>query len=243
MMINRSPLFVIGRILRWRVLLALLWSSLALDAGAAALTVGNILVSENQTGMVHEYTTAGTLVQSFTVPAPGDGSVRDVVVDRDGNIRAFNGTFDPDLATINVLTSATSQHTASGWSTISNGTYGGIATIADNGHVFVSDMRTFGPGDTPDGVVVFDESGAFVTRITDTDVTPGPTDITIGLDGLLYALHHQNDLAIYHPLTFSRSGSLALGGGIDFRSIAVNANGESMTILWRVVRTARPSRE
>jgi hypothetical protein len=197
-------------------------------ADAATLTVGNILVGENQ--MVHEYTTAGALVQSFSVPQVGDPQLRDIVRDRNGQIRAYNGTFSPSLSTINPLTGGVADHSFSGWSTANNLTYGGIAADATSGRIFVTDMNT--DGATAQGIVVFDELGAFATRIA---TTIDPIDLTLGHDGLLYALYPGGSpggttLDVFNPATLSKIKEIDLTASVGFgagnRAVAVSASGE-----------------
>src|SRR5688500_15365318 len=69
-------------------------------AVAAVPTAGNILVSSNST--LIEYTPAGALVQSVPIPSGGgDGGSRDLVLDRNGNVQIYNGTFNPILSQFN----------------------------------------------------------------------------------------------------------------------------------------------
>src|SRR5262249_14501758 len=113
-------------------------------AQAAPLTTGNILVSDETTpGRIREFTPAGALVQTFNLPPglPGDGPPRDLVVDRNGNIQIYNGTFSPVLTALNPATGAVLSNTPfAGWSTVANITYGGITAFGD--FVFVTDMAT-----------------------------------------------------------------------------------------------------
>src|SRR5262245_57655205 len=73
-------------------------------ARADPLTAGNILVSDEvfgTQGRIREFTPSGTLVQTFTFSAAaGDGQPRDIIVDANGNIQIYNGTFTPVLTTL-----------------------------------------------------------------------------------------------------------------------------------------------
>ena len=199
-------------------------------ANAASLTPGNILVSTNNT--VTEYTPDGVVVQSFAIPHPSNEDGRDLVVDSQGNIRVYNGTFDPILTTIDTLAATTSSTTLGGWSTTNNLTYGGITSFQDK--VFVTDMRTFGDGgaDEAQGIVVFD--GADTDRFA-TDIDP--IDLNLGLDGLLYALSPGGSpsgrtVSVYDPSTLGKirdidlTGNGSIGFGSQRRAIAVNGAGE-----------------
>lgn len=204
-------------------------------AQAVTLTPGNLLVSTGKS--VYEYSPSGELVQSIPVPYPGDdltdAGVRDITVDRNGNIRAYNGTFDPFLSTFNVSSETWSHVTYPGWSTVNNISYGGIASFQDK--VFVTDMETF--GDTAQGIVVFDETGASSRFAEDI----APIDLNLGLDGLLYALYPGGSpggrsLNVYNPATLEKIREIdlvaSLGWGVDRRSVAVNAVGDLFVATW-----------
>jgi hypothetical protein len=208
-------------------------------AQAVTLTPGNLLVSTDES--VYEYSPSGELVQSISVPYPGDdltdAGVRDITVDRNGNIRAYNGTFDPFLSTFDVSSETWSHVTYSGWSTVNNISYGGIASFQDK--VFVTDMETFGDGgvDTAQGIVVFDETGVSSRFAEDI----APIDLNLGLDGLLYALYPGGSpggrsLNVYNPATLEKIREIdlvaSLGWGVDRRSIAVNATGDLFVATW-----------
>ncbi len=107
---------------------------------------GNILVSTRD--VLYEYTESGTLVQSYAIP-PGPITrateyARDIVSTSPGEVMIYNGTFDPYLTTLDISADSWSHETYQGWSTVNNGTYGGIA--ASENYVFVTDMKTYGGG-------------------------------------------------------------------------------------------------
>src|SRR5437868_5038637 len=64
---------------------------------------GNILVSTDGPApqqLFQEYTPAGALVRSVAIPPGGVAEdARDLAADANGNILAYNGTFDPYLST------------------------------------------------------------------------------------------------------------------------------------------------
>ena len=192
-------------------------------AAAGSFTPGNVLVTFDDE--VREYTTAGSLVQTVAVPDnPGvTESVRDLVLEDDGILHVYNGTFDPLLAT---LDGVWTDNTLAGWSTVNNVSYGGIAVIA--GLIFVTDMATAGDG-APRGIVRFDRTDGFsAIRFSD---TVEYIDLTIGLDCVLYALRTDEEtLDRFDPLTMGSLGSVTLAN--DVRAIAVAADGRIFAASW-----------
>jgi hypothetical protein len=211
----------------------------ARPALAEPLTPGNLIASVNEfTGSstaptyVAEYTPAGTRVQILAnVPIPGGGGgptteqARDLILGPGNAIHLYNGTFDPFLARLDLGTASWTQQTFAGWSTVNNITYGGIGKLGP--YVYVTDMTTFGPGDTPKGVVRFDTGGGPTVRFAD---TIEPIDLYIGPDGILYALANQGSgsapgsIFKYDPLTFAALGTVAIGFGNN-RALAVADDG------------------
>ncbi len=202
-------------------------------SAASVITPGNLLISSRE--VLYEYTTAGVQVQSFDVPYPGwppvIESARDIVQAESGDVYVYNGTFDPYLSSLDPGSESWNHRTFSGWSTVNNGTYGGIA-VTDN-HAFVTDMGTFGDGgaDNAQGVVRFDLDGANPLRFA-TDVEP--IDLTLGLDGLLYVLHPGGSpggrfVEVFDPATlaFIKQINLAgIFGHTEHRAIAVDSHGD-----------------
>ena len=203
------------------------------DVSPESGNTGNLLVvanvfngSSSAPTFVAEYTTSGTLVQDFgQVPTPGGTAptteqARDVVASDDGFF-LYNGTFDPYLAERDSLTGAYTQQTFAGWSTVNNFSYGGIARSGD--FVYVTDMRTFGPGDTPQGIVRFNTSDGSALRFGENDGGDF-IDLNIGLDGNLYALDSdQNSLFTYDLQSLDLLGTTQLAE--DVRGIAVDGDG------------------
>jgi len=194
---------------------------------AAPFKPGNIVVSNSPFGDedIFEYTPAGALVQSINVAPANDG--RDLIVDRAGRVQLYNGTFTPALTQYDPLTNSFTARTFAGWSTVNNGTYGGVAT---NGrYVFATDMNT--NGGEASGVVRFDLDGGTTTRFA---TGLEPIDLNIGLDGLLYTLSTGsafdgggNRVDVYNPNTMAFIRTITLPE--EHRGIAVAANGHIYT--------------
>jgi hypothetical protein len=204
-------------------------------AAAAQFTPGNLLIQTNE--QVREYTPAGGLVQSFATQYPGGvypttESARDIALDAAGRLHLYNGTFDPHWSVFDPDGDTWSHATFAGWSTVNNGSYGGIGVFGDA--TFVTDMATAGV-DAPQGIVRFANGAAtrFATSIE-------PIDLTVGLDGLVYALYPGGSpegrfVDVYDPTTlaFIRTVSLAaIFGHTGHRSIAVNAAGDILIADW-----------
>ena len=188
-----------------------------------SLTPGNILAVSGD--VVHEYTPLGVEVQSIHVPYPEDASrtefLRDIIVDREGNIEGFNGTFRPFLSTVAPDSGIRGQPQCSGWSTVNNPTYGGIATWQN--YVYVSDMRTLNtPEAGASGVVRFDRRDSSCQRSADSAEL---VDVAVGLDGLLYGLTRTQLVKVYDPQTLALIRDVPLRTA-DHRAIAVNRVGD-----------------
>ena len=203
--------------------------SLTTAALAAPLGSGNVLVTNLGSGVMTEYTPVGSVVQSFTFPdfEGGFRDLRDAVVGPDGNVHAYNGTFSPQLSTLVPATGAITSRPFAGWTTINNISYGGVGAIGDG--VFVTDMATAGAAE-PFGVVRFSTSGGATVRFGSQQYT----DLTVGGDGLLYALTGSS-IDVYNPTnnafvrTVNFDGTVAGG---DIRGIAVAGNGTIFAAGW-----------
>ncbi len=201
---------------------------------AGMLTPGNILVSTGQPFQprtLSEYSRAGLFVQSFSIPSPIIPIPivevpRDVVVTPNGLAHVFNGTGDPFVSTLNPLDSSWTHRTHSGWSTIANTTYGGIATNGQ--YVFTTDNNTGNGADTLMGVIRFDMVNGTSERFAD---TIEPIDLNMGLDGLLYVQYpggssSGRSVEVYDPVTLNHIRHIFFGLEDEHRSIAVSATGE-----------------
>jgi hypothetical protein len=204
---------------------------------AGSRTEDSVLVcSEN---CIYEYTLQGEAIRTFPVKRPpvGIADARDIVIDEVGQMFVYNGVFNVYLSRVDSLfgrTDAWLHSTFSGLSTVNNGTYGGIA--AKDGFVFLTDMRTLSGGESQ-GIARYSLSnGVWESFAQGID----PIDLTIGLDGSLYALYPGGSpggrfINEYSPsnLTLIRTISLAdIFGHTEHRAIAVNAASEIIIADW-----------
>ena len=156
------------------------------------LTPGNILVAHSPVGIgrkavLQEYTPGGTLVRSVPLPdfAGGPADVRDLVLDRNGRVQIYNGTYNPRLTTFDPVTGLLTNTPYANWNTNPVATYGGLASWRN--FIFAADQYVPSVGDTTaqQGIVRFDVNTATVDRpVTDGDFI----DLSVGLNGSLYAL-------------------------------------------------------
>ncbi|ETX02789.1 MAG: hypothetical protein ETSY1_02255 [Candidatus Entotheonella factor] len=197
---------------------------------AQAFAPGGILA---QTGdVIYEYDANNTLLSSVSIPYPGTSSTesaRDLVVDSQGLVHVYNGTFDPYLSTYDPANGTWTHVTFEGWSTVNNQSYGGIAVY--DRYVFVSDMRTFGdPADEAKGIIRYDTSDGTWQRFAE---NIEPIDLTLGFDGLLYALAPGGSpsgrtVDVYNPQTLAFVSQIDVTvplGWTSQRSLGVNAAG------------------
>lgn len=218
-----------------KIAIALFIATLAPVAALAdPHTPGNLLISTEN--VIYETTPDGTVVGAHAAQYPGGSypateSARDLVVDGDGIVHLYNGTFSPYLSSRDpVAGNPTWTHqTYTDWKTVNNGSYGGIDVYENQ--VFVTDMIT------TNGVVAFNMDSGVAFRFADgTDAI----DLTVGLDGLLYVLSPGGSpggrtIDVYDPesYAFIRSIDLtAIFGWNAHRAVAVNANGDIYVADW-----------
>lgn len=185
---------------------------------------GNILVSTEN--IVHEYTAAGEWVSQVPIPAsPANEVARDITVLEDGKLAVFNGTFSPVLSIFDGVDWTDSS--VDGWSSPNTLYHGGITSIGDT--VFVTDSFTYNGGEAR-GLIAFDLRDGTNQRFADTS---DYIDITLGKDGLLYALKNvYGALDIVDPATFSVLRSVALGHTSASRAAIANADGMIYMVGW-----------
>ena len=191
--------------------------------GPTSLTTGNLLVVTNN--LLHEFQPDGTLVQRLpilggeTIPN-GTEQARDVIVSPSGKIHLFNGTFDPVLSSFDPLTGEWRHDPHSDWGIESYADYGGIGAYSH--YVFVTDQLS------PMGILRFD-----------TDTYQGKRfaggfnyiDLTIGHDGLLYALQSdRSTIDVYDPSVLELLDTVTISNNV--RAIAVNTQGEIFAASW-----------
>jgi hypothetical protein len=190
---------------------------------------GNFLITHGfpgDTQTIEEYTPAGALVSTLTPPQTD--YARDLVVAPNGDIHLFNGTFSPQLSTYHA--GAWTNRTASNWSTVNDLSYGGVATFGD--YVYVTDMETGSETPPDNGIVRFNLATGAVERFAaGTDYIK----LTLGLDGLLYALGPQNGFGnpidVYEPVSMSHLATVQ-SPSPDGRGLAVAANGDIYVADW-----------
>jgi hypothetical protein len=200
---------------------------------AASLTPGDFLIIDEVFGSpspLREFTPAGTLVQTFSIPqAPlGDTQARGIAVDSNGNIQVYNGTFLPYLTSFNPSTnSVLSNTTLAGWSTVNNTHYGGMAAIGN--YVYATDMAT--GGGAPNGIVRFNVNDYSAQRFGSGPANGSGDYIqdAAGNDGFLYAEYPGtspggNLIDVYNPKNFALLRTINLNQTLG--DIAVAANGD-----------------
>jgi Domain of unknown function (DUF4347)/Cadherin-like/Putative Ig domain/WD40-like Beta Propeller Repeat len=187
---------------------------------------GNIFVTANQT--IQEYSPIGTLIRSIPIPSNNEtsGYARDLIIDDQGRFHVYNGTFSPILSTYTPATNTWSSRTLAEWSTANNTSYGGIDYYQN--FVFVTDMNT--GGGAAKGIVRFNLTDGTSTRFA-SGVSEEFRDLTIGLDGNLYALGNYGPVYVYNPVTLAFIKSINLSF-VDHRGIAVDENGDIFTADW-----------
>jgi len=197
------------------------------------LTPGNLLVTHSTTGssgfsLLQEYTPAGELVRTVQLPSftGPSADVRDLVVDRQGNVQIYNGTAQPRLTTYDPLAETLTHQTFAGWNTMEEKAGGGLA--AWRNFVYATDQLLSGENPLTDaGIIRFDiETGAVQRFVDDGNFI----DLAIGRDGLLYALGPggaatSRFLRVFDPLTMVRIRQISNLPG-DLRAITVAANGD-----------------
>ena len=199
----------------------------------------NILVStsayqNNQnSSTISEYNSSGQLINSNTIRSGSSATIneyaRDLIVDRDGNIQVYNGTFNPNLTTLSPQLQILSSRSIAGWSTANNLTFGGIAAYEN--YIYATDMST--GGGQAKGIVRFDLDNSSTLRFAD---TIDFIDLTVGLDRKLYALDQGSTVHVFDPLTGTaiknfRIGPQIIGStGYNSKAIAVNQGGEIYSV-------------
>jgi hypothetical protein len=203
--------------------------------------VHDILVSlgggANYSSVVREFTAAGKILR--TIPFNYDGGnysgpeyLRDIVVDQNGAIDAYNGTFNPIL-TRYLGASDTFTHThLAGWTNDNNVTYGGIASYRD--FIYVTAMGA------SKGIIRFDTSTNASARVGD---SIDFMDVNIGLDGKLYGLYSKfgafnnaTHINVYDPVTLALLNIVPIPSDVivydDPRSVAVDQLGRIFLSGW-----------
>jgi hypothetical protein len=165
-----------------RVLLCLLFLiTISSVAAAGHFTPGDVVVTPWGLTSVMEYTPAGSLVQSLTVPHPEFyPDPRGVVVDIWGRLHVYNNPFETYLSTYDPVPGTWTHHSYPGWS--SYNCYPCDALGAYQNYVFATDEAAYPAQQS--GIVRFDTSDWSAQRFASGQ---DYSDLTVGLDGLVYA--------------------------------------------------------
>ncbi len=196
-----------------------------LDAGLEfeALTPGSLLIVDRNASTLSEYSPSGELLQQYRIASPAGETapaLRDAVVDATGRVLLYNGTFAPALTVLNPATGVQSHHGASGWSTVDNTHYGGL-DVSGN-FVFATDMLTGADAANQIGLIRFDTSTFAPTRFA---ATQQYTDVTVGLDGLVYALSLSGAIDVFNANTLAPVRTITSATTPSLSAIAVGSDG------------------
>lgn len=211
-------------------IVSLFTSSLGAQQGA-----GNILVSTQN--VLREFTPGGTLVSAEVIPHPsgnpqGFGDVRDLVVHETGDIYICNAAQPPFLTVRRAATGQWQHFTTSPWHLAGNLSYGGIAIFGN--YVFLPSLQLPLPfPGTMGGILRFDISTETFEHFP-VAIPEGFLDLTIGWDGLLYAIKQtQQDVAVYDPDTMTLLRTITLPHALLARGIGVDRFGDLFVATWQ----------
>lgn len=169
-----------------------------------------------------EFSPTGAQIQVIPIPRPNGERSRDIVVTTSGEVAVYNGTFSPVLSIYNPETDTWRDMTAPEWNTVNNGTYGGIA--AYGGSVYVTDMLS-----DLNGIIQFNMDGSYIRHLVGNEYI----DLTLGLDGLMYALRDMyGRLDIIDPSTMQVIRNLSLDFGAGIRGVMADAQGTIYAAAW-----------
>jgi len=189
---------------------------------------GNLLITRSSfldNDLLMEYTPDGQLVQALVIPGSQDQSrliAKDLVLDGQGNVQIFNGYDDVRLTTFDSITATFSDTEVPDWDMGQTfDQWGDIAAFGN--YVFANEQLA--DGGTANGVIRFDVRDLSYQRFSGGFGLP--TDLTIGLDGLLYTLNatvNNTTVLVHQPETMSLVRAFNIGQRLQ--SIAVDENGE-----------------
>ncbi|WP_159064791.1 carbohydrate-binding protein [Thaumasiovibrio subtropicus] len=176
--------------------------------------------------VVEYFDKTGQLLKSTEIQDPDrEIEVRDLVMSPQG-LAYYNGTFNAEL----VVQTANGDfiQTLEGLSTANNLTYGGIAALGR--YVYLTDTNTAYEGQ-PQGIVRFDIEGQLPPQRFLSDESY--IDITVGNDGLLYALQDTyGHLDVLEPITLNKVKFLDLGHVISSRAVTADDQGNIYLASW-----------
>jgi hypothetical protein len=185
---------------------------------AAALNRSNLIVTwaGYPSSFAQEYTPTGALVQSWQITGSFSTEyARDVGVDSAGNVIIYNGTFSPSLTILNPKTGAKTNHSFSGWNTVNDVTWGGLAVV--EGYAYATDDQIGPDGANQNGLVRFSLADGSAQRFFAGRDT---TSVGVGLNKMLYEIWPdtspgQNQLDVIDPSTMTLVKTIGLPIGLS----------------------------
>jgi len=189
-------------------------------ASAAPLTENNLLVVADN--VLHEFTSAGNLVQQFTIPiTPGPlASAHHVTVTEDGRVAIISGRASPYLKLLNPETSVWEEFTWENWTLVAPENHGGVA--AKDGVLFVTSTE-----DPDGGVFLFDLASSTETLVYgDAEAK----DLSLGPDDKLYVARDAGNILVIDSSTFVLEATLNFDDRpLQITGVAIHPNGDIYT--------------
>ncbi|MBB3062468.1 PQQ-binding-like beta-propeller repeat protein [Microbulbifer rhizosphaerae] len=188
-----------------------------IEMGASFVTQSDAKLTfyNNHNEKIHEVSIPGNSSSSGY-----SESARDIAILDDERIAVFNGTFSPILSVYSPSEHTWQHLNAPGWSTVNNGTYGGIDSWRSK--VFTTNMAV--SGSPSQGLVVFDLSDNSVEFVSGGSYI----DLTVGSDGILYALTG-NSVEKYRADTLEPLEQISVDSA---RSVGVDTDGNLYLADW-----------
>jgi outer membrane protein assembly factor BamB len=162
----------------------------------------------------------GQLIKQATIPVTDShysAEDRDLVILNDGKVAVYNGTYSPSLSIYSPEKHQWQHLSDAEWSTVNNDSYGGIAALDDA--VFVTNMTT--SYNNSAGLIKIDLTTNTFTFVDGQEFI----DLTIGLDGYLYAMV-ENGVYKYDTETLVLEDTFVISSAT---SLAVDASGNIYT--------------
>lgn len=197
-----------------------------IDQALAPFGPNNLLVANGHT--FREYTRDGQLVQQVAIASPNTDTptARDIEVDASGRVHIMSiagGTF---MSTFDPRDGSWQHNTIAGWDLTGVTYYGGTAVTER--YVFAPDRAT-GPG-PESGIIRFDLNDLSIVERFPAALEPHA--VTYGLNGLLYIIDRNGNIAAYDPLTVELVRDYPFGAvfnGASVTGVAVDFNGDIYT--------------
>ena len=189
-------------------------------ASAAPLTENNLLVVADN--VLHEFTSAGNLVQQFTIPiTPGPlASAHHVTVTDDGRVAILSGRASPYLKLLNPETGVWEEFTWENWTLVAPENHGGVA--ARDGLLFITSTE-----DPNGGVFQFDLAVNTETLVYSNDEAK---DLSLGPDDKLYVAPDGGNILVIDSSTFVLEATLSFEDRpLQITGVTVHPNGDIYT--------------